>query len=122
MKKGKKMHFRHIDTTAKDGAYVQFERVRLHDDCCDPADRDEGLTEERVKAYYAGDWEYIGIMARAVITVVKNGTGTIYIIESAGLFGIESDSEEEYLEEVFKEHKVELMSDLVFIGHATIVS
>jgi hypothetical protein len=116
------MHYRHYDTKEHDGVYVTFERVTLADDCLDaPHQRDEGMSTDREADYYAGKWEYIGIMARAVVRVVRNGNGTIYVLESAGLFGIESDSGDECLNEVFQEEKNSLLADLKFIGHTEII-
>lgn len=108
--------FRHFDLKRDNGVTINFELVRLGDDCVsDPKDRDEGMTEEREQAYYRNEWSYIGVQARAVITVVRNGVGTIYTLESAGLFGIESDCDE-YIQEVFEEQKVELLDDIKSIG------
>jgi hypothetical protein len=110
------MTFNHFDTKEKDGVRITFERVRVEDDCIDdPKDRDEGMTNKREQAYYSGEWNYIGIKARAIIIVIRMNCGTIYTLESSGLYGIESDSGEEYLNEVFESEKDSLIKYLKFI-------
>lgn len=99
--------FRMIDTKQADGVYVTFERLKFLDETASPHDnlfQDEAYREEdeaRLADWNGGDWDYIGIQAKAVILVVESGTGTTYEITSAGLWGIESDSGEEYLNKVF---------------------
>lgn len=50
---------------------------------------------ERLDAYHRGDWEMLGVQ----VTVARNGI----ILGRASLYGIESDSGEEYFKEVEKE-------------------
>ena len=66
----------------------------------------------RLEEYNQGYWSMIGIRAKAVITI----NGTLETIESAGLWGIESDSDPSYLEEIGKEEKSELGEMLKEIG------
>jgi hypothetical protein len=72
----------------------------------------------RMDAFERGDWGYIGIRAQATITLASESgnCATIYTLESEGLWGIESDSGEDYLAEVFEEQKVELLADILRIS------
>lgn len=117
------MQYAHIDTKRADGTYVKFARVIEEDDCQprDPREQDEGMTDERAEAYRKGDWHFIGIRAFAYITVVRNGVGTMYRLESAGLWGTESDADEAYLEEIFAEQKAELLADMAMFANVTII-
>jgi hypothetical protein len=101
--------FRHIDTKKADGVYVQFVRKLVEDRHCTPTDylfQDEEYREQdeaRLEAWRRNEWWFVGLLAEAQIMVVENGTGSIYEIVSPGLFGIESDSGEDYLNEVYTE-------------------
>jgi hypothetical protein len=99
--------FAHIDTKRKDGFYVQFEREVLPDDDCEL--RTE-LSGARKRAFERGQWHYVGIRARAMCMIVQSGVGTFINLESPGLWGVESDSGDEYLDEVFREEVASLKS------------
>jgi hypothetical protein len=69
------------------------------------------LTKARLKAYHRGDFSFIGVMAEIEITV----NGVTQHLSSAGLWGIESDSDPSYIETVKKEETlalVEIMKEL----------
>lgn len=117
--------FRHFDTKQKDGVFVVFERVISEDESACfiartekevlenlRAHHDEGMTIERALEYLRGEWYYVGVQAKARIHIIRNGHGTYYTLLSPGLWGIESDSGEEYLNEVFEEEKNTLRADL----------
>lgn len=128
--------YRMIDTKRPDGCYVQFVRVIMDDDCQDrPDEHGDGFwpskdendagyvlpenfdtemekAQDRMDAWEAGDWNYIGIQARALVMVVRNGVGTMLDFKSAGLWGTESDSGEEYLGEIFAE-ECEALKDII---------
>jgi hypothetical protein len=122
--------FNMIDTKRADGCYIRFKRIETRDDNSEaPDERDEGFwpsldkdaagwigdnpevsfeeqerkANERMIAWERDEWYYIGIQARAHVTVVCNGTGTMLQFDSPGLWGIESDSGPEYINEVFQE-------------------
>lgn len=79
------------------------------------ADMGEGFeaqSRERLAALARGDWEFVGVMARAHIRVA----GVSQVIESAGLWGIESDSEESYFDLVAGEQLRELREILLALG------
>lgn len=67
--------------------------------CVVYADQDRA----RLDAYNRGTWWMIGIKAVATIHIpLGDGVSNIQTIESAGLWGIESDSGDDYLQEVGK--------------------
>lgn len=124
--------FANIDTRRADGFYVQFERVIISDDTQErPDENDEGfwpsrdhdapgyvgesdfdaqmtIATERMEAWERGDWEFVGVRARAHCMTVRNGVGTMFTLESPGLWGIESDVGD-YLNDVFEDEKAELL-------------
>lgn len=116
--------FAHIDTKRPDGAYIEFERIEVPDDTMHPTeylfqdDAYKAEDEARLEAFNRGDWRYVGVMARAHILVVRHGVGTHYSLDSAGLWGVEDDSGEEYLESIFEEEKSGLQADIALIGGA----
>jgi hypothetical protein len=70
----------------------------------------------RWEEFQNGDWHYIGVIARAHISVPIGGDGfTTYTLDSAGLWGIESDGGA-YLNEVFEEEKASLLHALKAIA------
>lgn len=118
--------FAHCDTKKPDGFYVQFERKIIQDSDADRPDEmqdgfwpssnpnDAGyigkdgnleeayaLAKARMDDFEHGVWEYVGIRAIAKCLVVCHGVGTYVNLESAGLWGVESDSHEDYLTECY---------------------
>lgn len=77
---------------------------------------------ERMESLNAGNWCYIGIRAEAKVSVYHpqevRGTA-IQTITSGGLWGIESDSEEPYLESVEKEELADLRAQLKALGFSS---
>ena len=69
----------------------------------------------RLKAFHDGDWHMEGCYAVAIVTV----DGVRQTIQSAGLWGIESDSSEEYRREVEEEQRAELLGILATLGFDT---
>lgn len=57
----------------------------------------------RLAAYRAGEWHCIGIRARSTFLIDLGQAALIQTVESPGLWGIESDSDPEYLDQVFAE-------------------
>ena len=68
--------------------------------------------KKRLEAYYNDEWYFIGIQAKAEIRI----NGISQTINSGGLYGIESDSSDEYFDEVFEEEKEELKDNLLELG------
>lgn len=75
-------------------------------------DAEQAKAEERMRAWLADEWEFVGVVAVATISIPIGG-GSFHVIElrSAGLWGIESDSPD-YHKEVFEEEKENLLSEL----------
>jgi hypothetical protein len=115
--------FAHFDTTKPDGCEVRFQRLIADDDTAGPMDylfQDEDYREqdqERLDAWRAGEWRFIGIAARAVVTVIRDGIGTVLEFDSPGLWGVESDSGEEYLAEVFAEECEQLKACIAALAN-----
>lgn len=109
--------YTHDDFSFLEGSYL---------DVADPVERQRYLDSdaERMAAYRRGDWHFIGIRAKAIVWVSHGVFGycTNYALESVGLYGIESDSGEEYLQEVFKEECDSLLADIRAFGSATVRS
>jgi hypothetical protein len=89
---------------------VLFERVELPDNYSRPEDSVSGDPEyaeedkARVRAYYRGEWSYIGVQARATLRIpVGGGSFALYTLASPGLWGTEDDSGAEYLEQVYQD-------------------
>ena len=60
--------------------------------------------KDRLEEYEAGHFNFIGIRARSEIEV----NGVLQTITSSGLWGIEDDSSEEYINEIRQEQIEEL--------------
>lgn len=71
----------------------------------------------RMEAYSNGEWCMIGIIAKAEVQTARNST--IQTIRSGGLWGIESDSDDDYFKEVADEQLSELRMELEAIGFST---
>lgn len=71
----------------------------------------------RMMAYENGDWNMIGIKAVAEVQTSENGREwLVNRISSGGLWGIESDSDEEHKAEVEREQLAELTDALLAFG------
>ena len=68
--------------------------------------------EDRLQQYRNGDFSFVGISAEAEIVV----NGVCQTITSGGLWGIESDSDHQYLVEVEQEEVDQLKAILQALG------
>ena len=68
---------------------------------------------ERMESLHRGQWGFIGIQAEADITLAD---GLSQTITSGGLWGIESDSDKEYIQSVEAEELSELRKQLEALG------
>jgi hypothetical protein len=69
--------------------------------------------KERLDTYNRGVWEMIGIRAVATIHIPVDGdTVKIQTIDSGGLFGIESDSDNNYIQDIGREQITEVKNHL----------
>lgn len=136
-------NYRHYDAPKREQRVtITWERIELEDDSSDTPDEwDEGFwpsrdknaagyvlpenyesehakAKERMRAWSHDEWRYIGIAARAHISIPSGqGSFTTYTLDSAGLFGLESDCGD-YLNDVFQEEKDALLADLQRLGMA----
>lgn len=91
--------------------------------------RIHSVTIKRMEDLNQSGWCYIGIGAEAEVSIPTGTFSTairggeeyrIYqTIQSGGLWGIESDSDNDYLESVEKEELAELRSQLTVIGFSS---
>jgi hypothetical protein len=102
---------------------ITFARVETYDsdpdvsyleqDCFNnPKDGEENAGHKRIAAFKRGDWHMIGIRAKATIIIRRKFGATHYELESPCVWGIESDSGEEYLKSVFEEECDVLRADI----------
>lgn len=68
--------------------------------------------KKRLEAYYNDEWHFVGVQAIAEIRI----DGLLQTISSGGLWGIESDSSDEYFDEIFEEEKEQLKDVLLQLG------
>ena len=84
----------------------------------------DGLTSEDIRKYVRqdyermeilnrGDWCYVGIRAEAEVQLTGN---LIQRIRSGGLWGIESDSDRSYFDEIQKDELANLKTELLALG------
>lgn len=89
--------------------------VVVEDTDPDPSYLDQEEFEDRREAYQRGDFYFVGIRAEAEVVI----EGTLQTLQSGGLWGIESDSERSYFEEVANEEWSQLRDVLKTVGVAT---
>jgi hypothetical protein len=71
---------------------------------------------ERMERLQHGDWCYIGIQAEAEILIPPGSHSIVQEITSGGLWGVESDSDKDYLAEIETEQLSELREQLRALG------
>lgn len=102
---------------------VEWEREEPADDRCDPRDYlfqdpDHRKSDrKRFNAWTRGDWGFIGVRAKATIYLpIGCGAFTVCKMTSPGVWGIESDSGEDFLAEIFEQEKAGLKAAMLAIG------
>ncbi len=95
---------------------IDWRRLEHDDLTADPRDylfQDDDYRAEdqaRLDAFNRGDWSFIGIQAEATIFVPIGGNSfSTYTLTSLGVWGIESDSGEDYLKEVYDDEQQALL-------------
>lgn len=73
------------------------------------------LDRLRLRAYQRGDWHCLGLAAKARL---RSPAGTTWN-DSSGLWGIESDSEPTYFDQVWDDELTELRETLLAMGATT---
>lgn len=98
------------DDTQPDTSHLQQD----YSEVTDPIERQKYLDsdKERLKGLQQLDWYFIGIRAVATIWIQRDGYRTKYTMKSPGIWGVESDSGEEYLEEVYEDECATLRRDI----------
>jgi len=71
---------------------------------------------ERMERLQRGDWCFVGIRAEAEILVPSGAGSIVQEITSGGLWGVESDSDREYLAEIETEELSSLREQLQAVG------
>jgi hypothetical protein len=109
-----------IEAPARKKPAIKLEEIRavvLHDDDPDISwlENDDPQDQERLAAYHNGDFTFVGIRAEADVVI----GGVIQTLTSGGLWGIESDSGREYIEEVADQEYTELRKILTEVGVPT---
>ena len=94
-----------------------FRMEELPDECPDSSYLEQDEFEDRLEQFQNGDFDFVGIRASVEIKI-PHGTGTVisHRITSPGLWGIESDSGDEYFRQVFREESEVLSSMLAELG------
>jgi len=109
--------FRHIDAGAPlTVSRGKFRRVTAIDEYPDPSYLDDEAGQERLSAYRNGSWHLIGIQAAATFLIPHGGHFVTQTVTSPGLWGIESDSDESYLDDVYAEECESLADMLAALG------
>lgn len=93
------------------GEYRYFNPSMTGEETGNPDSPEEDY--RRMESYNNGDWCMLGIIAKAEILTPS---GTRQTIRSSGLWGVESDSGEDYLKDVGAEQLVELRAELESLG------
>ncbi len=107
-----------FEAPARKKPAAKLEGVRVvveHDPDPDTSYLEQEGYEEQLAAYQNGDFTFVGVRAEADVVI----GGVVQTLTSAGLWGIESDSGKEYIEEVANEEYSELRKILTEVGVPT---
>ena len=84
--------------------------LRTEPDSDTQPDQFDCYSQEDIERFRNDDWYFIAVFAVATIAHKIGEITTEYHVSSSGLYGIDSNSGDEYINEVFKEQKEELES------------
>lgn len=75
---------------------------------------------DRMDAWNRDDWYYLGVQARAHILIPFKTSGSAHILTltSAGVWGVESDSDPAYLRSLYLEEKESLLQEIQILTTA----
>ncbi len=102
-------------------AQIEIEKVTVDDQDAQPLDylfQDPDYRQQdeaRLRAWRNDEWHFIGIRAKAVIKIPHGTNPECWITSelfSPGLWGIESDSDQEYFEQVYQDER-EILLDML---------
>ncbi len=80
-----------------------FHRRIVPDDCPDTSYLEQAGFEDRQEQYRQGAFEFVGVRAAVELPIPFGKDRILVKVESPGLWGIESDSGEDYFHSVFRE-------------------
>lgn len=95
-------------------AEIDIDMVKIHDPLSTPLDtlyQDPDYRDQdnaRLAAWHQDEWHFVGICARATIKIPYGVNPQCWItaeLQSPGLWGIESDSGDDYFRQVYQEER-----------------
>lgn len=89
-----------------------FDRQLVPDDCPDTSYLTQEGFADRLAQYQQGNFDFVGVRAAVELPIPYGKDRILCHIESPGLWGVESDSGEEYLQSVFSEES-ETLADML---------
>ena len=93
-----------------------FRRRIVPDDCPDASYLEQEGFADRLEQYRQGAFDFVGVRAAIELPIPFGKDRILTRIESPGLWGIESDSGEDYLDSVFQEESAILANMLTELG------
>jgi hypothetical protein len=89
-----------------------FDRQIVPDDCPDVSYLEQAGFEDRLAQYRQGAFDLVGVRASVELPIPYGKDRILAKIESPGLWGIESDSDEDYFDSVFQE-EADILADML---------
>lgn len=93
----------------------------LEGDRC-TTDEERAADADRLAAFHAGDWHMTGVRAKAEIRIPHGHDWIVTHLSSPGLWGVESDAPESYLDDIFAEERATLLGMLEHLKDYEIVA
>lgn len=75
-------------------------------------DDEQAKAEQRMRDFNDGEWRFVGVIARATIKIPYGADFIVSTLDSPGLWGVESDSGDDYLNEAFGDERATLLEML----------
>lgn len=113
------MKYNRIDSTKTGTLLKKIDKIiieRIYDEDPETSYLEQVGFEDRLEQYKNDSFSFLGIRAKATILIPMGNHYLIQEITSGGLWGIESDSDESYFEEVAKEELSALSEALLQLG------
>ena len=89
-----------------------FDCQIISDDCPDTSYLEQNEFEDRREQFRQGGFEFVGVRAAVELPIPYGKDRILVKIESPGLWGIESDSGEDYFQSVFQEES-DILADML---------
>lgn len=89
-----------------------FHRQIVPDDCPDASYLEQEGFADRLEQYRQGAFGFVGVRAAIELPIPYGKDRILARIESPGLWGIESDSGEDYFDSVFQE-EIAILADML---------